>query len=958
MSEQNDLGPEASAKPPESAPPRAESDPGVADGAPADMAQHSGHNDADNEIAPVNPAAEATQEMPPPRHGTDEPRPKSRKLAQRLKNPAKVRTVSASPAITEKKMKFSNLKTKPKILLGVCAPLVLLVAVAAISLFNTNSIVTTNGWVDHTRKVLAESAGIVGSAVDMETGMRGYLLAGQEGFLDPYEGGEVATYKSLAALQETVNDNPKQVERLKEAEKVLREWQENVTEPTIQLRRDIGDSETMNDMAALVGEARGKVYFDKFRGQIQTFIGREATLLNQRRDEFQGAQTEVGKDFGVVGDTTGWVNHTHEVLAAAAQLLAHGVNMETGMRGFLLTGAEEFLDPYKEGQAGFFQGMQGLQKTVDDNPEQVKRLQETEAIIQEWIDTVTEPAIALRRQVNSGASTLQDVQNLVNRKAGKKFFDAFRAKIAEFSKIEFALMAERQAKSKEAGGMVEANLTVMNKNEEWVTHTYRVIGQANDILAAAVDMETGMRGYLLAGQEAFLEPYNAGSEQFYDLVASLSETVNDNPAQVELLKQIGQTIQEWQAKVTQPTIELRRKIGSAKTMDDMADLVGEARGKKYFDKFRQIMADFTAEETGLMEQRQADNESTVSATYMMIAVFTAAALLIGALLAWLIGNGIANPIRKMTEAMQTLAKGNTAVDVPGTDRADEIGDMADTVQVFKDNAIDKIRLEEEQKENEKRAVEEKRQAELKMADDLESNVKDIVDGVSSSAEEMESTAQSMSANAEQTNQQSTVVASAAEEASTNVQTVATATEELASSIEEVGRQVAQSTEIANNAVTEAGKTNVSIKGLAEAAQKIGEVVELITNIAEQTNLLALNATIEAARAGDAGKGFAVVASEVKSLATQTAQATDEIGGQIAGIQQATEESVGAIEGISKVINELAEIATSIASAVEEQGAATQEIARNVQEAAKGTSEVSDNMTGITKAAGETGSASA
>ncbi len=180
--------------------------------------------------------------------------------------------------------KISGLKTKPKILLGICSPMVLLLILGGVSVYSIDTIVETNERVDHTHVVLGDAAAIVSSAVDMETGMRGYLLAGQDGFLDPYRGGEEATYSGITALQETVDDNPAQVERLAEAERVLREWQEKVTEPTLALRREIGDAETMNDMAALVGEARGKVYFDKFREQIATFAEREATLLEQRRN--------------------------------------------------------------------------------------------------------------------------------------------------------------------------------------------------------------------------------------------------------------------------------------------------------------------------------------------------------------------------------------------------------------------------------------------------------------------------------------------------------------------------------------------------------------------------------------------------------------------------------------------------------------------------------------------------
>ena len=852
-------------------------------------------------------------------------------------------------------MKSMGLKTK--ILAGVCSPLILLLVLGGIAMVNINSIVTTNGWVDHTRKVLASAADIVGSAVDMETGMRGFLLAGQDGFLAPYTEGEKATYSRIEELQKIVSDNPKQVARLDEVAKILHQWQADVTEPTVDLRRQIGDAETMNDMADLVGEARGKVYFDKFREQIATFIEREATLMAKRRADFDAAQKNVGENFGLVSKTVDWVDHTHAVLAAAARLLGSAVDMETGMRGFLLGGHDEFLDPFTGGREAFFKEMSALQETVSDNPAQVKRLKEIETIIQDWIAKVVEPAIALRRQVETGERTMQDVVNLVAAKAGKKYFDAFREQIAAFSAIEAKLMAERQQTAAAAEKKAASNLDIMNKNEEWVSHTHEVIAHANSILASAVDMETGMRGYLLAGQDGFLDPYKAGGARFSELTAGLAETVNDNPQQVALLGEMATTIAEWQKNVTEPTIALRRQIGDAKNMDDMADLIGEARGKKYFDGFRAIMAEFAADEEALMGQRQSDNTSTVDFTFVLIWVCIGGGLLAGVVLALLIGIAIANPVISMTGAMSNLAEGNTEVDVPAQDRKDEVGKMAAAVQVFKDNAIEKIRLEAEQVESEKRAEAEKRATMNKMADDFQSSVGGIVESVAAASSQMQSTAQSMSATAEETSRQSTAVAAAAEQASTNVQTVASATEELSSSIAEISRQVSQSSQIAGRAVTDARHTDEQIQGLAEAVGKIGEVVSLITDIAEQTNLLALNATIEAARAGDAGKGFAVVASEVKNLANQTAKATDEIGAQIGGVQSATQDAVVAIQGIGRTISEIDEIATTIASAVEEQDAATKEIARNVEQAAVGTQDVTSTIGSVNQAANDTGAAS-
>ncbi|TQV77864.1 methyl-accepting chemotaxis protein [Denitrobaculum tricleocarpae] len=328
------------------------------------------------------------------------------------------------------------------------------------------------------------------------------------------------------------------------------------------------------------------------------------------------------------------------------------------------------------------------------------------------------------------------------------------------------------------------------------------------------------------------------------------------------------------------------------------------------------------------------------------------AVMIGLLVSYL----VFKPMAGMTGAMQRLADGDLEVEVPAQGRTDELGEMATAVQVFKDNAIKIKQLDAEQAQAEVRAKEQKAREMNALADGFEQSVGTVVETVSTSSKSMQSSAQTMSSTADQALSQSQSVANTSEQASANVQTVAAATEELTASINEIGRQVTDAASTANRAVDNAGETSRTIQGLVDSAQKIGDVVNLITDIAEQTNLLALNATIEAARAGDAGKGFAVVASEVKSLANQTAKATEEISQQISGIQDSTKDAATSVEGIGKIISNINEVTTNIAAAVEEQSAATEEIARNVQEAATRTQQVSSNITSVSQAASDTGTA--
>ncbi|MGW1424046.1 methyl-accepting chemotaxis protein [Bradyrhizobium manausense] len=366
-----------------------------------------------------------------------------------------------------------------------------------------------------------------------------------------------------------------------------------------------------------------------------------------------------------------------------------------------------------------------------------------------------------------------------------------------------------------------------------------------------------------------------------------------------------------------------------------------------------------ADAIGAAADAEAAEQEKASASNLAVsAAILFASLGLAVLSFWVAVSRIVRPLSALTGAMGELASGNFAVVLPGLGRKDEVGDMAHAVEVFKVKAEEKAHEAAAAKIRQDQVAAEQRRADMhRLASQFEAAVGEIVDAVSSASTELEASAGAMNVTAARAQQLAVTVADGSQEASANVQSVASATEQLSSSVNEIGRRVQDSARMANEAVDQVRLTSGQIGELSKVAAKIGDVVELIDEIAGQTNLLALNATIEAARAGEAGRGFAVVASEVKALAEQTAKATGEIGQQITGIQSATRESVTAIRDIGDTISRLSEIAAAIAAAVEQQGAATQEIARNVQQAAKGAQQASSNVGEVERGAAETGASS-
>lgn len=502
-----------------------------------------------------------------------------------------------------------------------------------------------------------------------------------------------------------------------------------------------------------------------------------------------------------------------------------------------------------------------------------------------------------------------------------------------------------------SGVIVYSSFNGISETNHWVQHTNNVLLESDKVLASAVDMETGMRGFLLAGKDEFLEPYDKGETIFYQTIAELQQTVSDNPPQVERLKTVEKTIRDWQENITEPMIERRRAVGSTETLESISDLVAEARGKQYFDKFRSLIAEFTQIERSLRDKRSAENNATIEFAQLLQVFSVLLAIVIGIIIGYYIIRDIlktlgSEPI-EITEIMGRISQGDLSLVL---DRSEAEGSLYESVKEM-----------------------------LAQLREMVEEIAKVSNGVSSRAKQMASIANQTAESTSVQLTEMTQVATAIEELSATAKEVAHNVLSSASSASEASQQSSAAKDTMRKSVVEMDDLNTDINKATQVIQnvegnskEINSVLEVIKGVAEQTNLLALNAAIEAARAGEQGRGFAVVADEVRGLAERTSQSTGEINQMIEMLQSGARNSVAvmiesqaksnatreglssaeeAINAIQEAIQKISDMSIQISSSAEEQSAVVDEINNNVlkvsslsEETSKGARKTSDTGT--------------
>jgi methyl-accepting chemotaxis protein len=764
-----------------------------------------------------------------------------------------------------------NVSIKARLVIATMGiPTLMLLALAYATSSAIGRMSATSGWVEHTHRVIGKAESLLSDAVDMETGMRGFLLAGQESFLEPYERGATSFFSGITELKATVADNPPQVGRLDQIEDVIRTWRNEVTAPAIELRRSIGDDKSMNDVARRVAEDAGAHHSEAINDAVELFASRERSLLLVRDAAVTGARVQIDESVAALVSAQSRVERSYAVMRAADEV------SHQATRAINSGDLSADNPPVVRLQAL----LDTLQTTVSDNPEHIGALINIRARLIQSDNAAADD----NERVTLLTWMTEAMQTLVTREQ-----TVLTGQLREFE----------QTRTQLEKGAAELDAAL-----QLTTHTHKALHTILEIEDRILTLESRAREYLLTGNTRALGARDAARADATALLNELQKAVVDNPPQVTLLDEIKRNLTDWEQVAMAPLVALRAEVNGETTMDDMARLVGEARGKALFDRFRSMIAEFVAIEEGLMVERQATAAQVAERARVIVITGVGLALFALFILGLNLIRSVTRPISTMVTALRQLATGDLCSKVDLQTRG-EIGEMA-------------------------------------------SAYNDATEKTSRTMLELLNVTKEIDIGTSKVNTTTTVLANGVTEQVDNAETVNQALHTITASTRETADTTSQAASLARDSreAAERGQTEMTemvdaMKGIESSSADISKILTDIDEIAFQTNLLSLNAAVEAARAGDAGRGFAVVAEEVRGLAQRSAAAARNSSTLIEQSNERSKRGVELAQKVGEALNEISQRTDDVSVLMNQVESASAKQTRSIEDVETGVRSFND-----------------